>query len=121
MAHDPRAAILDMIQAIERAQRLAAGLNEAGFLQNEQAQWAVFSQIVILGEAAGRVDKAFQQAHPGIPWSSAIGMRHRLVHGYDSVDWARVWKTLREDLPRLLDRLGALLPKGGSEDKNEPR
>jgi hypothetical protein len=51
MAHDPRAAVLDMVQAIERVQRLAAGLSETTFLQNEQAQWAVFSQIVILGEA----------------------------------------------------------------------
>jgi uncharacterized protein with HEPN domain len=111
MARDPRAAILDMLQAIERAQRLTAALHEAAFLHNEQAQWAVFSQIVILGEAAGRVDKAFQQAHPDVPWSSAIGMRHRLVHGYDSVDWERVWKTLRDDLPHLLDQLRPLVPR----------
>jgi uncharacterized protein with HEPN domain len=111
MARDPRAAILDMVQAIERAQRLTAGLDETSFLQNEQAQWAVFSQVVILGEAAGRVAKAFQQAHPDIPWSSVIAMRHRLVHGYDSVDWRRVWKALRDDLRPLLDRLRLLLPE----------
>lgn len=121
MGHDPRAAILDMIQAIERAQRLTAGLTETIFLENEQSQWAAFSQIVILGEAAGRVDKAFQLAHPEIPWSSAVGMRHRLVHGYDSVDWARVWKTLRDDLPLLLDQLRLLLPKRETGEKNEPR
>lgn len=102
MPHDPQAAIFDMIQAIERAQRLSSGLIEAEFITNEPAQWAIFSQIVILGEAAGRVDRMFQNANPGIPWASVIGMRHRLIHGYDSVDWARVWKTLRSDLPPLL-------------------
>lgn len=114
MAHDPQAAILDMIQAIERAQRLTAGLDETAFLQNEQSQWALFSQIVILGEAAGRIERAFQDGHPEIPWSSTIGMRHRLVHGYDTVHWARVWKTLRNDLPPLLAQ-GAAPDKRGEK------
>ncbi len=110
MPHDPRAAIFDMIQTIERAQRLSSGLSEADLMGNETLQWAIFSQIVILGEAAGRLDSTFQDAHPDIPWTSIIGMRHRLVHGYDSVDWARVWKTLRDDLPPLLLQLKALMP-----------
>jgi uncharacterized protein with HEPN domain len=41
-----------MIQAIERAQRLTADLSEADFISNEPVHWAVFSQMVILGEAA---------------------------------------------------------------------
>lgn len=110
MPHDPYAAIFDMIQAIERAQRLSSGLCEAEFSSNELVQWAIFSQIVILGEAAGRVDRMFQDAHPDIPWASITGMRHRLVHGYDSVDWARVWKTLQNDLPPLLQQLKTLMP-----------
>jgi uncharacterized protein with HEPN domain len=111
------AAVLDMVQAIETAQELSAGLNEAEFLGDKRAQWAVYSQIVILGEAAGRVDRLFQEAHSGIPWASIIGMRHRLVHGYDSVDWVRVWKTLQKDLPPLLRQLKALMPDVGSKGK----
>jgi uncharacterized protein with HEPN domain len=110
MPHDPRAAIFDMIQAIERAQRLASGLSEADFVGNETLQWAIFSQIVILGEAAGRLDREFRNAHPDIPCTSIIGMRHRLVHGYDSVDWERVWKTVRNDLSPLLKQLKSLMP-----------
>lgn len=110
MPHDPKAAVLDMVHAIETAQKLSAGLNEAEFLDDMRTQWAVYSQIVILGEAAGRIDRMFQKAHHGIPWANIIGMRHRLVHAYDSVDWARVWKTLSNDLPPLLRQLKALIP-----------
>lgn len=117
MPHDPLAAILDMVQAIERSRRITAGLTEATFLIDERAQWAAFSQVVILGEAAGRVDKTYQKVHPDIPWYSAVGMRHRLVHGYDSVDWSRVWKTLEEDLPPLLQKLTELLPHEGGRKK----
>ena len=114
MPHDPNASIFDMIQALERAQRLSSGLSETDFITNETVQWAVFSQIVILGEAAGRLDRTFQNAHPDVPWASIIGMRHRLVHGYDSVDWVRVWKTLIDDLPPLLEQLKALRPQEGA-------
>ncbi len=117
MPHDPNASIFDMIQAIERAGRLSSGLSEAGFVRNEPVQWAIFSQIVILGEAAGRLDGTFQNENADIPWASIIGMRHRLVHGYDSVDWVRVWKTLIDDLPPLLVRLKALMPDEGGKKK----
>jgi uncharacterized protein with HEPN domain len=106
-----------MIQAVERAQRLSSGVSEEEFIRNEPVQWAIFSQIVILGEAASRLDRMFQNAHPEVPWSSIIGMRHRLVHGYDSVDWARVWKTLRNDLPPLLEQLKTLMPDEGPKKK----
>ncbi len=101
MPHDPRAAIFDLIQVVERAQRLSSALSEAEFISNEPVQWAIFSRIVIFGEAAGRLDRMFQDAHPEAPWSRIIGMRHRLVHGYASVDWIRVWKTLESELPIL--------------------
>lgn len=117
MPHDPLSAVLDMIQAIEKARRLSAGSGESEFLADERSQWAVFSQIVILGEAASRLPRDFRALHPAIPWQEAIGMRHRLVHGYDDVDWQRVWKTLRDDLPSLLEQLKALMPEEGGRTK----
>ncbi|MBF0566502.1 MAG: DUF86 domain-containing protein [Nitrospirae bacterium] len=119
MQRNPLTAIFDMIQAVERAQRFSCGLSEAEFTSNEPVQWAIFSQIVILGEAAGRVERTFQNANPDVPWASIIGMRHRLVHGYDSVDWVRVWKTLRDDLPSLLYKLKTLMSNEEAR-KNEP-
>jgi uncharacterized protein with HEPN domain len=117
MPHNPRAALFDMIQAIEKAEQLSFGLTEDEFVRNELMQWAIYSQIIILGEAAGRVERAFQNDHPEIPWSSVTGMRHRLVHGYDSVDWERVWKTLRRDFPPLLEQLKILMADSGRSDR----
>ncbi|MBM3313082.1 DUF86 domain-containing protein [candidate division WOR-3 bacterium] len=42
-------------------------------------------------------------------------MRHRLIHGYGSVDWRRVSQTLTNDLPPLLEQLRELV-----RDKPEP-
>lgn len=112
MPHDPRASIIDMLEAITRAYSLARDADETEFLANERIHWAVYSQIVILGEAASRLPRDFCREHPHVPWSTAIGMRHRLVHGYDNVDWPRVWKTLQTDLQPLREELQKLLPEG---------
>lgn len=114
MPRDLLVSVLDMLAAIERAGRLVEGLTEVEFLDNERAQWAVFSQIVILGEAANRIDPGFRRFHQGIPWSHAIGMRHRLIHGYDNVDWRRVWRTLQDDFPPLMESLRRI-SSGGHE------
>ncbi len=39
------------------------------------------------------------------------GMRDRLIHGYDVVDWGEVWRTATKDVPDLLERLESFLPK----------
>ena len=49
----------------------------------------------IVGEAANRVSSETQQKHPEIPWPQIIGMRNRLTHGYDVVDYDLLWDTVR--------------------------
>jgi uncharacterized protein with HEPN domain len=71
----------------------------------------VYSQIIIIGEAANRLSRDIQQRHPEVPWGDIIGMRHRLVHGYDRVKWDRVWDTVVNDLPRLKASVGPLIPE----------
>src|SRR3989442_1552528 len=101
MPRDARAAILDIIIASERAIRLLGNRSAGEFEADEENHWAVFSQIVIIGEAANRIPKETQSTMAGIPWTEVVGMRHRIVHGYDSIDWVRVWRTVSEDLPGL--------------------
>lgn len=47
------------------------------------------------------------QRIPGI--SDIIGFRNVLIHGYATIDRARVWQTVQEDLPGLLATLNLLL------------
>ena len=48
-------------------------------------------------------------AHPEIPWSGIVGMRHKVVHDYMDVDEDVVWKTSVEEVPRLVIALTPLL------------
>jgi uncharacterized protein with HEPN domain len=62
----------------------------------------------IVGEAGGRVSTERQVQHPEIPWRMIVGLRNRLIHEYDSVDFDILWAVLTINLPGLiadLDRL----------------
>jgi uncharacterized protein with HEPN domain len=38
-----------------------------------------------------------------------MGLRNRLIHGYDSVDMDILWQILTADLPRLIVQLETIL------------
>lgn len=47
--------------------------------------------LEILGEAAARVSDTGRQRWPAIPWAKIVGLRNRLIHGYDKVDFDILW------------------------------
>jgi uncharacterized protein with HEPN domain len=65
--------------------------------------------VEIIGEAANRVSEKTRQKNPQIPWPQIIGMRNRLIHGYDVVDLDLLWDTITNDLPPLVKSLQGIV------------
>jgi uncharacterized protein with HEPN domain len=51
----------------------------------------------------------FIKQHPELPWAQMRGMRNVAIHEYFYVDLEIVWKTVKNDLPRLKKQVDALL------------
>jgi uncharacterized protein with HEPN domain len=62
-----------------------------------------------VGEAAARVSEATQRKNPEIAWPEITGLRNRLVHGYNDVDFDILWHIIQLDLPPLIATLTAIL------------
>ena len=105
---DTKNLLQDMLQAIDAIQAYATPNYEA-FLADEKTQDAIMFNLVILGEAANRIEPEFQEAHPEIPWSSMIGTRNIIVHGYDQVKLQIVWDIVSRDLEKLKSSLLSLI------------
>lgn len=104
-----RSAVTDMVTAAELAMSYVEGVEEAAFLTDQEKQDAVVRRLEILGEAAGRVDESIRERFIDIPWREAIGIRNRVIHGYESVDAKIVWDTTQNDLPPLINLLKDML------------
>lgn len=64
---------------------------------------AVERQFEILGEAFNRLegmDESFRERLPDI--GAIIGMRNRIIHGYDTVDNSIVWDAVQLHIPELV-------------------
>ena len=109
-AYDERAVLLDIRAALVRMRRYVTGLDKNAFLANDEKEYAVLAQLIIIGEATNRLPEATRQAADDIPWRQMIGTRNRVVHGYDAIDWNIVWDiatvhapALEKSIDRLLD------------------
>ena len=65
----------------------------------------------MVGEAAGRVSGSEREKYDNLPWKGMIGMRNRLIHGYDAINIEILWNTIQNDLPELVRELDRSLPQ----------
>ena len=100
--------LTDIVEAIRRIGEKLPGTKKE-FLGSELYQVWVLYHVQIIGEAANKISKRFQKAHPDIPWKDIIAMRHLLVHQYFGIDLDEVWNTAKNDLPRLEQQVLNLL------------
>jgi uncharacterized protein with HEPN domain len=89
--------IQDILDAIERIESFEI-LNNEEFLVDTKTQAAIFHNLIIIGEAANMISDTLQEKYSHIPWSSMIGTRNVIVHGYDQVKLPIVWDILQRDL-----------------------
>ena len=105
-----KAYLLDMLHEGRIALEFVAGMDFARFEQDVRCQYAVIRAIEVMGEAAGRVSDELVESHPEVPWGRIIGMRNRMIHGYDDIVLSIVWEVVQTDVPELIATLEPMIP-----------
>jgi uncharacterized protein with HEPN domain len=86
-----------------------AGKSRADLDTDRQLNLALVRLLEIVGEAASRTTEDERRLCPTLPWGQIVGLRNRLIHGYDAVDFDVLWQVVRDDLPRLIAELEPVL------------
>ncbi len=105
------ATLVDIDDAARRIGEFIKDTTFEQFLQDDKTWSAVLFQIEVIGEAVKRLSDSLRDQHPEIPWPQMAAMRNRVIHGYDSIDFERVWLTVTRSIPALRILLSPLLPK----------
>ena len=109
MPSDPRQFLHDVVSATGLIGAFVQGRSYQDYATDPLLRSACERQLEIVGEAMTRL----RDHHPNVFESISeareiIGLRNRLIHGYDAVDDAIVWDVISRKLVEL-DRLVKLL------------
>jgi len=106
---DPVVRLRHMRDYAQKAVAMVEGQGRDVLDSDEKLRLALTHLVELIGEAASQVPAEVQAQYPEIPWPKVIGMRHRLIHGYNFVDYDILWNTITGSLPGLIDTLNRIV------------
>lgn len=98
-----------MLDYAREASALIQGRRRSDLDSDRLMELTLVRLLEIIGEAANKVSQDCRSLHPQIPWVQIVSLRHRLIHGYDSVDLDILWEIIAADLPSLIKELDKIL------------
>jgi len=105
MPRDDRLTLGQMLDTSRHIGTLVRPHTRESFETDEVGQLALLHLIQRLGEAASRLSADFRADHPEFPWAEMIGLRNRIVHGYDDLDPDIIWRVGSEDIEPVIAAL----------------
>lgn len=78
-------------------------------LTDEFSQWAVTTPLYNIGEHVYKLSSEFKLEHPEIIWNIVSGLRHRLVHDYDGVNWSVIVEVVFGEMDQFIDSVKKLI------------
>jgi uncharacterized protein with HEPN domain len=110
LRRDRKSLLWDASDAAAAIAGMTAGKSFRDFDNDLVLRSAVERQFEILGEALNRLDRLDTALAGRIPdVRQIVAFRNILIHGYASIDRARVWRAVQDDLPPLRATLDQLL------------
>jgi uncharacterized protein with HEPN domain len=114
MNNETKKRLVDALEACRAIQQFTAGSDFAAYAANPMMRAAVERKFEILGEALNDAEESAANLTERLPEiRRIIGMRNRIIHGYDAVDDEIVWDAVRQKIPSLFEQLSGFLSDEG--------
>jgi uncharacterized protein with HEPN domain len=106
-----------MMEAAQKAIRFTRGKSRKDLDAEEQLTLSLVRLVEIIGEAASRISRDFQNQTPSILWPDIISTRNRLIHAYFDVNLDLLWETIGDNLPPLITELQKIIDEAEQQQK----
>lgn len=116
MNDETKRRLLDALEACRAIQKFSAGTDYERFVRDELLRAALERKFEILGEALNRAEQSDPELADRLPeLRRIIGMRNRIIHGYDAVDEEILWDAVAFKAPTLSEQISAILSEAGED------
>lgn len=78
-------------------------------LNDEFSQWVITTPLYNIGEQVYMLSPEFKKSHPDIPWSLVSGLRHRLVHDYEGINWSIIVDVVFDEMDDFVNNIENLI------------
>ena len=78
-------------------------------LNDEFSQWAVTTPLYNIGEQVYKISDEMKREHPEIIWSVVAGLRHRLVHDYEGINWSIIVDVIFDEMNDFVESIKKFL------------
>jgi uncharacterized protein with HEPN domain len=99
MLPDTSKHLIDILAAAADIKAFILGYDLATYRNDAKCRAAVERKLEIIGEACSRIRNEDPEAFDRMPYGhQVIGLRNRVIHGYDCVDDAIIWDVSSDKL-----------------------
>ena len=85
------------------------GITREILLDDEFSQWAITTPLYNVGEQVYQLSDELKKKYPEQPWNLIAGLRHRLVHDYDGINWSIIVDVVFEDMEPFSEAVSKIL------------
>ena len=79
------------------------------FLADEDKQDAILYRLGQIGETASKISDEEREKYAALFWRQMIGLRHRLFHDYEEIDFTQIYEITQQPISSLISQLSAIL------------
>ena len=84
-------------------------ITKENLLNDEFLQWAVTTPLYNIGEQVYKVSDDTKKQYPDIIWSIVAGLRHRLVHDYEGINWSIIVEVIFDEMDDFVNSIKQII------------
>lgn len=94
-----------VLTEIGNMEKIIAGKTANDLEYDLTLERAVSMTLQMISEKVGKISDGFQQQHPEIEWARIKGLRNRISHEYENLDFDIIYTAATESLQELKEKL----------------
>ena len=109
MPQTDQEALQSILTEIANMDKIMSGKSAVDLTEDLTLERAVSMTLGLIGERVNKVSQELRETHPEIEWRKISGLRNRIVHNYEDLDFDIIYDTVVRKLPELKEQLQKVL------------